>query len=81
MSKKTHDIPEQITNSAVNHCIDEYVRLDRDRQILRDHWFGGLSFKALADKYDVTLNTIKRVIYGQGDKVILRAAGELKKES
>lgn len=70
----THEIPENITNSAVEHCISEYVRLERDRDILRDHWFRGLSFMALAERYDLTTNAIKRVVYGQGDKILLRAS-------
>jgi hypothetical protein len=29
---------------------------------------------ALADKYDLSLNGVKKIVYGQGDKVLLRAA-------
>lgn len=69
----THDIPDDVPNSRIEYCIAEFVRLERDRAILRDHWFGGLSFMALVEKYDISLTAVKSIIYGEGDKVLLRA--------
>ena len=71
-----HDIPADALNSRVERCIDEYVRLYRDRDILRDHWFGGLSFKELADKYHLSPEAVKKIIYGIGDNVLIRATKE-----
>ena len=70
----THDIPEDVLNSNILYCIDEYVRLDRDKEILRLHWFGGLSLYALAQRYDLSLTTIKNIVYSQGDAVLIRAS-------
>ena len=69
-----HGIPPDIPNSAVEHCISEYVRNERDRDILRDHWFRGASFTQLAEDYNLSLTAVKRIIYGVGDAVLLRAA-------
>lgn len=70
----THKIPDDVTNDAVEYCIDQYVRLIRNRELLRDHWFHGLSFKELADKYHITETAVKKILYGIGDSVILRAS-------
>lgn len=67
-----HTIPEHATNEAVNAAIDSYVRLERDRDILRDHWFRGLSFMKLSEKYDLSLTAIKKIVYHQGDRVLLK---------
>ena len=67
-----HAIPEHATNTEVNALIDEYVRLERDRDILRDHWFKGMSFMKLSEEYDLSLTAIKTIIYKQGDRVLLR---------
>lgn len=67
-----HDIPEHITNSQVLYAIDEYVRIERDRSILKDHWFRGMTFEALAEKHDLSVNKIKNVIYQIGDKILLK---------
>ena len=68
-----HDIPESVTNSVVEHCINEYVRFTRDRDMLRDHWFNGMSFTALAEKYDLSLPAVKNIVYSIGDDVLIRA--------
>ena len=69
-----HTIPDEVTNSNIEHCINEYVRLERDRRILRDHWFRGKSFQTLSTDYDLSLTAIKSIIYGQGDRVLLKAS-------
>lgn len=70
----THDIPAETLNSNINYCIDEYVRLEIHREMLRDKWFRGMSFEALAEKYHVTSQTAKNVIYDIGDKILIRAS-------
>ena len=58
---KSTKIPKQITNSELIYLIDEYVRLERDRDILKDKWFKGLSIEQLAEKYKLSETTIKNV--------------------
>lgn len=68
-----HGIPEDVANSVVDHCISEYVRNNRDQNVLREHWFNGQSFMALAEKHDLSLTTVKRIVYDEGDQVLRRA--------
>ncbi len=70
----THDIPTDTLNSHINYCIDEYVRLERDRAILRDKWFKGLSFDTIAANYDISRQTVINVVYDIGDPILVRAA-------
>lgn len=70
----THRIPEDLSNSQIIHLIDEFVRFRRDREMLKDHWFEGLSLMALADKYELSLTAVKSIIYTQGDRILLMAA-------
>lgn len=70
--RKKHTIPDDCTNSEVLSLISEYVRLERDQQILRDHWFGGLTFEALAEKHYLSVTRIKEIVYKCGDKVLLK---------
>lgn len=67
-----HQIPDSLKNSDVIRCIDEFVRLERDRQLLKDHWFHGLTIEKLSEKYDVSPNAVKRVLYSVGDKILLK---------
>ena len=50
----THEIPEDALNSAVQYCIDEYVRLEQHRDILRDKWFRGSTIEAIAIEYKMS---------------------------
>lgn len=67
-------IDNNTLNSNIEYCIDEYVRLKRDRQMMRDKWFEGLSLKELADKYDMSETAVKKVIYKKGDEILYRAS-------
>ena len=67
-------IDDNTLNSNIEYCIDEYVRLKRDRQMMRDKWFEGLSLKELADKYDMSETAVKKVIYKKGDEILYRAS-------
>ena len=67
-----HEIPEHVKNSDVLYAIDEYVRLEKHRDILKDHWFKGLSFYELSQVYNLSLTAVKNIIYGIGDKILLK---------
>ena len=67
-------IDDNTLNSNIEYCIDEYVRLKRDRQMMRDKWFEGLSLKELADKYNISETAVKKVIYKKGDEILYRAS-------
>ena len=74
-------IPEDTLNSCLNYCIDEYVRLEEHRDILREHWFQGKSINGLARDHNMSDTAIKRILYDTGDPVILRADRMSKKKS
>jgi hypothetical protein len=42
--------------------------------MLRDKWFRGYSLEALAEKYDISETATKNIIYGIGDKVLIKAS-------
>ena len=70
----SHKIPENVTNSNLNFCINEYVRLEKHRDMLRDKWFIGLTLEQIAEKYEISDTQTKNIIYGIGDRVLLKAS-------
>jgi hypothetical protein len=42
--------------------------------MLCDKWFKGLTLEQIAEKYDISDTQTKNVIYGIGDKVLLKAS-------
>lgn len=75
----THEIPEDALNSAVEYCIDEYVRLEIHRKILKDRWFNGSTIEALAIEHKMSETAIKNIVYDVGDKILVRALNISKK--
>lgn len=69
----SHQIPKDALNSKVQYCIDEYVRCEKHRDILRDKWFKLLTIEEIAEKYDTSETTVKSIIYGIGDEILLKA--------
>lgn len=67
-------IDEDILNSNIEYCINEYVRLIEHREMLREKWFEGLTLEQIAEKHHKSLASIKNIIYGIGDKVLFKAS-------
>lgn len=67
-------IDAETLNSNIEYCISEYIRLVEHRDILRDKWFNGYTLEGLAGKYHKSLTAIKKVVYDEGDKILLRAS-------
>lgn len=67
-------IGEDVLNSHIEYCINEYVRLYEHREMLYEKWFEGLTLEQLAEKHNLSLTAVKNIIYGMGDKVLLRAS-------
>jgi predicted DNA-binding protein YlxM (UPF0122 family) len=66
-------IDEDTLNSAIEYCIDEYVRLLEHREMLREFWFQGMTISGIAEKHNKSESSVKDVLYKIGDKVLIRA--------
>ena len=69
-----HTIGEDVKNSDIDYCIQEYVRPFKYRELLRDHWFQQKTIGELAAEYDMSETAVKKVLYGIGDKILIKAS-------
>lgn len=53
----------EYTNSQVMRIIDEYIHSERDRKIMADRLVNGMCYEPLAEKYDLSVTQVKRIIY------------------
>ena len=60
---------KEYTNSQIKALIDEHIHSDRDRQILKSRLVDGLTFEQLAEKYDLSVRQVKRIVYRKQDIV------------
>ena len=53
----------EYTNSQIKLLIAEYLHSERDRRILFDRLVNGLTYEALAEKYQMSDRQIKTIVY------------------
>ena len=57
-------------NSDMFRAINEYVHVSLDRKILKDRFLNGVTVEGLADKYYVSVSSVKRTIEKYQDKLM-----------
>lgn len=62
----TDDVP----NSFLEHLIDEWIRSERDRRIIKRRVIDGICFEPLAYEFDLSVRQVKNVVY-DGYRAIL----------
>lgn len=62
---------EDISNSELNHIIDEYIHSERDRKIIKRRLVDGLTYERLAEEFDMSTRQVKRIVYAS-EKIIFK---------
>ena len=60
---------KEYSNSQISEIIDEYIHNALYRDILKSRYIDGLTYDALAGKYDRTPRQISNIIY-KNEKII-----------
>ena len=68
-----------IPNSSIIEAAYEYVKGEKNREIIVDRYIELLTFEKLAEKHDLSVSTVKRIVYKYGDKVLIEAEKRAKK--
>lgn len=54
---------DHIKNSDISNMIDEWIKSERDRKILKRRLIDGVCFEPLADEFQLSVSQTKRIIY------------------
>ena len=60
---------EILSNSDLSNLIDEWIRSDRDRAILKRRLIDGICYEPLAEEFDLSVRQIKTIIYKGQDRL------------
>ena len=52
----------EYTNTEMFNLIDDYIHNARDRRIMKDRLINGVGMEALAEKFEVSVAQIKRIV-------------------
>ena len=61
-----------LSNSEVCYLIDQWIRSERDRAILKDRLINGLTYERLAEKHDMSVRQTKNIVYRSMEKLVTR---------
>ena len=59
-----------ISNSEIDYLIDQWIRNERDRAILKDRLINGITFERLAEKHDMSVRQIQNIVYKSIDRLV-----------
>ena len=63
-------ILDDLSRTQIEHLIDEYIRSERDRDILKRRLLDGVIYDDLAYEFDLSERQIKRIVYAGKEKLI-----------
>ena len=61
-----------LSKSQIDFLIEEWIFNSRNREILRDRLFDGLTFEQLAEKHGLSVRQTKNIVYKSMEKLISR---------
>ncbi len=61
---------DSLTNQQLSALIDDWIRDERNRDILKDRFIRCMTFDEIADKYCICERHVKRIVYRYGDHLL-----------
>lgn len=62
---------ENISNSAIDRLINEWIHNERDRAILKRRLIDGVCYEPLAEEFDLSVRQVKNIVY-KGENIIFK---------
>lgn len=58
---------DELSNSELAHLIDEWIRGERDRAILKRRLIDGICYEPLAEEFGLSVRHVQNIVYKQSD--------------
>lgn len=62
----------EYTNSQIELVIDEYIHVQRDRNLLKRRYIDGITFEKLAEEFGLSDRQVKNIVYKHEAMIFLR---------
>lgn len=60
---------DSISNSEIEHLIDEWIHSERDRKILKRRLIDGICYEPLAFEFDMSVRQMKNIVSRAEEKL------------
>lgn len=57
-----HDY-EELPNSEIRRLIDEWIKSERDRNILKRRLLDGITYERIAEEFNLSVRQTKNIVY------------------
>lgn len=58
---------DELSNSELAHLIDEWIRGERDRAIMKRRLIDGICYEPLAEEFGLSVRHVQNIVYKQSD--------------
>ena len=62
-------ILDNLPRSEIERLIDEWIRNERDRKILKRRLLDGIVYEKLAEEFDLSVRRIKAIVYKAENRI------------
>ena len=62
---------DELSNTQIRTLIDEWIKSERDREILKRRLLDGICYEPLAEEFDLSTRQVKNIVY-KCEKILLR---------
>ncbi len=59
----------ELSNTDLSNLIDEWIRGERDRAIVKRKLIDEITFESLAEDFDLSVPQVKRIVYKSVDRI------------
>lgn len=59
----------ELTNAQLATLIDEWIRSERNRAILKRRLIDGICFEPLSEEFDLSVRQVKNIVYRSQDQL------------
>ena len=63
---------EELSNPQLEALIDEWIRGERNRKLLKRRLIDEICYEPLAEEFDLSVAQVKNIVYKEQDKLFLK---------
>ena len=60
---------DELSNSQISNLIDEWIRGERNRELLKRRLIDEICYEPLAEEFDLSVGQVKNIIYKEQDRL------------
>lgn len=64
---------DDLSRTEIETLIDEWIRNERNRAILKRRLLDGITYESLAEEFDMSVRQVKNIVYKSEERLFTKA--------